>query len=72
MYFLHDADKDDLLLEGGLMVSECAALYVPPGADIPKSQQFNSLAVGAPPEASEKRTELVLSGNRFDTASECF
>jgi hypothetical protein len=39
--FLHDAYKDDLLLEGGLMVRECAALYVPPGADIPKSQQFN-------------------------------
>src|ERR1700722_5712038 len=39
--FVRDAYKDDLSLEGGLMVKECAALYVPPGADIPKDQQFN-------------------------------
>jgi len=39
--FIRDAYKDDLALEGGLMVKECAALYVAPGADIPKSQQFN-------------------------------
>src|SRR3984885_6948062 len=39
--FIRDAYKDDLSLEGGLMAKECAALYVPPGADIPKDQQFN-------------------------------
>ena len=39
--FIRDAYKDDLALEGGLMANECAALYVPPGADIPKAQQFN-------------------------------
>jgi tRNA(adenine34) deaminase len=39
--FIRDAYKDDLSLEGGLMVEECAALYVPSGADIPKEQQFN-------------------------------
>lgn len=39
--FIRDAYKDDLSLEGGFMVKECAALCVPPGADIPKDQQFN-------------------------------
>jgi tRNA(adenine34) deaminase len=39
--FIRDAYKDDLSLEGGLMAGECAVLYVPPGADIPKDQQFN-------------------------------
>lgn len=39
--FVRDAFRDDLALEGGLMVRECAALYVPPDADIPKDQQFN-------------------------------
>jgi tRNA(adenine34) deaminase len=39
--FIRDAYKDDLSLEGGLMVKECAALYVPPSADISKDQQFN-------------------------------
>jgi tRNA(adenine34) deaminase len=39
--FIRDAYKDDLSLEGGLMTGECAALYVPPGADILKDQQFN-------------------------------
>jgi tRNA(adenine34) deaminase len=39
--FIRDAYKDDLSLEGGLMAGECASLYVPPGADIPKDQQFN-------------------------------
>ena len=39
--FVRDAYKDDLSLEGGLMVNECAALYAPPDADIPKDQQFN-------------------------------
>jgi tRNA(adenine34) deaminase len=39
--FIHDAFRSDLSLEGGLMVKECAALYVPPDAQVPKDQQFN-------------------------------
>jgi tRNA(adenine34) deaminase len=39
--FIRDAYKDALSLEGGLMAKECASLYVSPGADIPKDQQFN-------------------------------
>jgi tRNA(adenine34) deaminase len=39
--FIRDAYKDDISLDGGLMATECAAFYVPPGADIPKSEQFN-------------------------------
>ena len=36
--FIRDAYRDDLSLDGGLMAGECAALYVPPGADIPKDR----------------------------------
>jgi tRNA(adenine34) deaminase len=39
--FIRDAFSDNLSLEGGLLAKECAALYVQPDADIPKSQQFN-------------------------------
>ncbi|PPQ27091.1 nucleoside deaminase [Rhodopila globiformis] len=39
--FIRDAFRNDLALEGGLMVRECAALYVPPEADVPKEEQFN-------------------------------
>jgi tRNA(adenine34) deaminase len=39
--FIRDAFKDDISLEGGLLAQECAALYVRPGADVPKDQQFN-------------------------------
>ncbi len=39
--FIRDAFRDDLSLEGGLMVRECAALYVPPGAEVPKRELFN-------------------------------
>lgn len=39
--FIRDAFSDNLSLEGGLMVADCAALYVPPDADIPKDEQFN-------------------------------
>jgi tRNA(adenine34) deaminase len=39
--FIRDAFKDDIILEGGILAQECAALYVPPGADVPKDQQFN-------------------------------
>jgi tRNA(adenine34) deaminase len=39
--FIRDAFRSDLKLEGGLMVKECAALYVPPDANVPKQEQFN-------------------------------
>lgn len=39
--FIRDAFRNDLTLEGGLLARECAALYVPPDADIPKDEQFN-------------------------------
>jgi tRNA(adenine34) deaminase len=39
--FIRDAFRGDLSLEGGLMVRECAALYVPPDAEVPKAEQFN-------------------------------
>jgi tRNA(adenine34) deaminase len=41
LVFLRDAYKDDISLDGGLMAAECPALYVPPGAGIPKNEQFN-------------------------------
>jgi tRNA(adenine34) deaminase len=39
--FIRDAFRNDLSIDGGLMVRECAALYVPPDADVPKDEQFN-------------------------------
>ena len=39
--FIRDAFRDDLSLEGGVLAAECAALYFPPGADVPEDQQFN-------------------------------
>ncbi len=39
--FIRDAFRGDLSLEGGLLAVECAALYVPPDADVPKEEQFN-------------------------------
>ncbi len=39
--FIRDAFRDDLTIDGGLMAKECAALYVPPEADLPKAEQFN-------------------------------
>ena len=41
MDFIRDAYRDDLALDGGLLVRECAAMYVAPDADVPKAQQFN-------------------------------
>jgi tRNA(adenine34) deaminase len=29
------------MLQGGLMAQQCAALYVPPDADVPQEQQFD-------------------------------
>ncbi len=39
--FIRDAYRDDLALSGGILAAECAALYFPPGADIPADRQFN-------------------------------
>lgn len=39
--FIRDAFRDDMTLEGGLLVKECAALYVPPDAHVPKGEAFN-------------------------------
>ncbi len=39
--FIRDAFSDDLSIEGGLMAAECAALYVPPDAEVPKQEAFN-------------------------------
>jgi tRNA(adenine34) deaminase len=39
--FIRDAYRKDLTLEGGLLAGECARLYVPPEAPIPRSEQFN-------------------------------
>lgn len=41
MDFIRDAFRDDLSLEGGLMLRECAALYVPPDAAVPEAEQVN-------------------------------
>jgi tRNA(adenine34) deaminase len=39
--FIRDAFRDDLALQGGVLAAECAGLYVPPEAKVPRSQQFN-------------------------------
>jgi tRNA(adenine34) deaminase len=39
--FIRDAFRDDLTLQGGVLARECAALYVPPDADVPPAEQFN-------------------------------
>jgi tRNA(adenine34) deaminase len=39
--FIRDAFRNDLTLQGGLMAKECATLYVPPDANVPRGQQFN-------------------------------
>ncbi len=39
--FIRDAYRDDLSLRGGILATECASLYVPLGADIPRDLQFN-------------------------------
>ena len=39
--FITDSFRNDLTLEGGLMVTACAALYVPPEAHVPEEEQFN-------------------------------
>ncbi len=39
--FIRDAFRGDLVLQGGLLAAECARLYVPPEAHVPRSEQFN-------------------------------
>lgn len=39
--FVADAYKDDLMLTGGVLASECAALYYRPGDHVPEDQQAN-------------------------------
>jgi tRNA(adenine34) deaminase len=39
--FIRDAFRNDLSIEGGLLVKDCVGLYVPAGADIPKDEWFN-------------------------------
>src|ERR1700728_1555658 len=39
--FVRDSFRGDLSIEGGLMLKDCAALYVAPDADVPEEGQFN-------------------------------
>jgi tRNA(adenine34) deaminase len=41
MDFIADAFRNDLTLAGGVLAGECAKLYVPPDAAVPKGEQFN-------------------------------
>lgn len=37
--FIADAYGDDIVIEGGCLRTECAALYYPPDADVPPEEQ---------------------------------
>jgi tRNA(adenine34) deaminase len=39
--YIRDAFRRDLSLAGGLMVRDCAALYVGPDVSVPKEEQVN-------------------------------
>ncbi len=39
--FIADAYRDDIVIEGGVLRDECAALYYPPDADLPAEEQAN-------------------------------
>jgi tRNA(adenine34) deaminase len=41
MDFIADAFRDDLTVTGGVLAAECAALYLPPDADVPIDEQVN-------------------------------
>jgi len=41
MDFIRDAFRNDLVLQGGVLAEECAGLYVPHWARVPRSQRFN-------------------------------
>ena len=39
--FIGDAYRDDIMIEGGCLREECASLYYPPDADLPREEQAN-------------------------------
>lgn len=39
--FIRDAYRNDLTLLGGILAPDCARLYVPPDAQVPRTEQFN-------------------------------
>ncbi|MFV0921950.1 nucleoside deaminase [Sphingomonas parapaucimobilis] len=39
--FIADAYRNDIVIEGGCLRAECAALYYPPDADLPEAEQAN-------------------------------
>lgn len=39
--FIHDAYRDDIVIEGGCLASECAKLYYGPDDDVPEEEQGN-------------------------------
>ncbi len=39
--FIADAYRDDIVIQGGCLREECAALYYPPDADLPEDEQAN-------------------------------
>lgn len=39
--FIRDAFRDDLSIEGGVLVAECAKLYVGPDEDVPEDERVN-------------------------------
>jgi tRNA(adenine34) deaminase len=39
--FIADAYRDDIVIEGGCLRDECATLYYPPDADLPREEQAN-------------------------------
>ena len=41
MAFIEKAYRDDVSIEGGCLREECASLYYPPDADIPREKQGN-------------------------------
>lgn len=41
MDFVKDAYRDDLVIDGGCLKDECAALYFRPSDDVPESEQGN-------------------------------
>ena len=40
--FIADAYRDDIVIEGGCLREECAALYYPPDADLPEEEVANT------------------------------
>ena len=39
--FIRDAYRDDIVIEGGCLRAECATLYYPPDADLPREDHAN-------------------------------